>query len=96
MGAALGWRGTQLPGDGRRVMSELAPNWAAGQGLTWSGRWHIITEPYRGDKRYAFARCGTLVYANADFVPSYVNRLLHISKGHKAAPMCKKCERAAQ
>jgi hypothetical protein len=68
-----------------------APEWARGMGLTWSGKWHVITKRFEG-KSFARAHCGSDVYAHHRNVPNYVGRLQGISKGHREGPVCKKCD----
>lgn len=70
-----------------------APNWEQGQGLTWSGRWHVFADDVTG-KRMARTRCGAGAYTK-DSVPSGVGRLQRIASGEKPAPVCKLCTKSA-
>lgn len=69
-------------------------NWELGQVLTWSGKWHI---PFPGEdpvRNQVRTLCGAYGYT-FEGLPRYVQRLMDIAKGVKAAPVCKLCERSA-
>ncbi|GJJ22303.1 hypothetical protein MTY414_59760 [Mycolicibacterium mageritense] len=83
----------QLPIDPPMRPSEDAPNWGKGMGLTWSGKWHIISSSQRGHYESLRTLCGTAVYTR-DNVPRHHATLQAIASGRRQAPVCKKCERA--
>lgn len=87
---------SQVPIDPPANPREDAPNWSKGMGLTWSGKWHIISSDYRPchyDPDARGALCGANVYTR-DSVPHYHATLQAIASGRRQAPVCKKCERA--
>lgn len=71
-------------------------NWEDGQGLSWSGKWHIFNPAWLRDRFTSEERsfCGIYAYTLAG-VPRRNERLMAILSGDKSAPVCKKCQRSA-
>lgn len=74
------------------MTTESAPNWDQGQGLTWSGKWHIIVPGKRARIAGLLTLCGAYVYDRDE--SRTIDHLSEIATGQRKAPVCKRCQRA--